>query len=64
MAQASENLVLEAEQYRDARGLLLDSHAPGADGGTGESFDWSTYSAALPKPLILAGGLRVDQCRR
>jgi phosphoribosylanthranilate isomerase len=59
MAQASENLVVEAEQYRDARGLLLDSHAPGEDGGSGQRFDWSTIPP-LPKPLILAGGLRVD----
>ncbi|MGB5398219.1 MAG: phosphoribosylanthranilate isomerase [Gammaproteobacteria bacterium] len=59
MAQSAEKLVAEAEQYRDARGLLLDSHAPGEDGGSGLSFDWSSIPP-LPKPLILAGGLRVD----
>ncbi len=26
-------------------------------GGTGEAFDWSLIPPALPKPLILAGGL-------
>lgn len=49
-----------AETYFDARGLLLDSHAPGAAGGTGESFDWNTIPQDLPQPLILAGGLDVD----
>jgi phosphoribosylanthranilate isomerase len=46
-----------AEAYFNARGLLLDSHAPGADGGTGKNFDWSTIPEDLPLPLILAGGL-------
>ena len=49
-----------ATAYFDSRGLLLDSHAPGAAGGTGESFDWSTIPQDLPQPLILAGGLDVD----
>jgi phosphoribosylanthranilate isomerase len=50
----------QAEAYYDARGLLLDSHAPGAAGGTGESFDWNTIPQGLPQPIILAGGLDVD----
>ncbi len=45
--------------YNNARGLLLDSHAPGAAGGTGETFDWSSIPA-LDKPVILAGGLSVS----
>ncbi len=49
-----------AETYFDARGLLLDSHVLGGAGGTGESFDWDTIPQDLPKPLILAGGLDVD----
>lgn len=49
-----------AKAYLDARGVLLDSHAPGAAGGTGESFDWSTIPQDLPLPLILAGGLGVE----
>lgn len=51
------NVLQQAASYEDARGLLLDSHAPGADGGTGDSFDWSSIPENLPKPLILAGGL-------
>mgnify|MGYP001823747031 CR=1 FL=1 len=49
-----------AEDYYDARGLLLDSHAPGAAGGTGESFDWTTIPKDLIQPVILAGGLDVE----
>jgi len=52
-----ENLSRQADAYYDARGLLLDSHAPGDAGGTGESFDWNTVPQDLPQPVILAGGL-------
>ncbi|MCK4705974.1 MAG: phosphoribosylanthranilate isomerase [Gammaproteobacteria bacterium] len=50
----------QVAEYHDARGLLLDGHAPGADGGTGESFEWGMIPADLEYPLILAGGLDVD----
>ena len=52
-------LVAEAE----ARGCLphLDSHKPGAFGGTGQTFDWSiAREAAERHDLILAGGLDPD----
>lgn len=49
-----------AEAYFEARGLLLDSHAPGQEGGTGKTFDWDAIPENLPLPLILAGGLDVD----
>jgi phosphoribosylanthranilate isomerase len=48
------------EAYSDARGLLLDGHAPGAAGGTGESFAWAMIPAEREYPLILAGGLDVN----
>ncbi len=44
------------QTHPQAAGFLLDSHAPGAMGGTGEVFDWSTIPT-LGRPLILAGGL-------
>lgn len=59
MQQSAEQVSTEAERYGSARGLLLDSHAPGAAGGSGEVFDW-TAIPPLAKPLILAGGLCVD----
>ncbi len=48
-----------AENYRLAKALLLDGHAPGEAGGTGESFDWASI-ATIDKPVVLAGGLRPD----
>jgi phosphoribosylanthranilate isomerase len=51
------DIARRAEAYFEARGLLLDSHAPGKDGGTGKTFDWSMIPEDLPLPLILAGGL-------
>jgi phosphoribosylanthranilate isomerase len=43
--------------YPGASGLLLDSHARGARGGTGETFDWSKVPPANGRALVLAGGL-------
>ncbi|QEM81556.1 phosphoribosylanthranilate isomerase [Halomonas binhaiensis] len=54
------DLYQAAEDYRDARGLLLDAYRPGVPGGTGETFDWSRIPSDLPKPVILAGGLSAD----
>ena len=45
-----------AARYADAAGLLLDSHAPGTAGGTGQSFPWEALPM-LARPLVLAGGL-------
>ncbi|NOR42411.1 MAG: phosphoribosylanthranilate isomerase [Gammaproteobacteria bacterium] len=45
--------------YATAKALLLDGHAPGEAGGTGDTFDWSSVSG-IAKPIILAGGLTVD----
>jgi phosphoribosylanthranilate isomerase len=44
-----------------ASAILLDAHAPGIYGGTGETFDWNAaldFKAAHPGiPLVLAGGI-------
>lgn len=48
-----------ADTYPDAQGFLLDSHAVGEAGGTGQRFDWASVPE-LNKPVILAGGLRPD----
>lgn len=42
--------------FGSATGLLLDANAMGEAGGSGHVFDWSRVPA-LPKPMILAGGL-------
>jgi len=49
--------------YDDASGLLLDSHAAGQAGGTGQTFDWAEITA-LELPLILAGGLTPANVRQ
>ena len=54
-----EDLISQSKAYKNARGLLLDSHASGAAGGTGETFDWDSVPV-LNKPVILAGGLTVN----
>lgn len=44
-----------------AHAILLDAHAPGVYGGTGETFDWNAaidFKSRHPElPLILAGGI-------
>ena len=40
---------------------LLDAHAPGRRGGTGETFDWTLVARRRSRePLILSGGLTPD----
>ncbi len=47
-----------ARRFAAASGFLLDGHAPGEAGGTGQRFDWSVVPIDLAKPWILAGGLQ------
>ena len=46
-----------ASRYAGARGVLLDAHRTGEQGGSGLSFDWSLIPPALADRIILAGGL-------
>lgn len=48
-----------AEQYADARALLLDAFDPVRKGGTGATFDWRAWPHS-ERALILAGGLTPD----
>lgn len=50
----------ELAQFNLACGFLLDSNEPGALGGTGHVFDWTRLEDKLEKPLVLAGGLNVQ----
>jgi phosphoribosylanthranilate isomerase len=43
--------------HPQAAGFLLDSHAQGGQGGSGQAFDWSLVPKDFPHPLVLAGGL-------
>jgi len=54
------NLLMQAEEYSDATGLLLDSFEEDSFGGTGKTFDWSLIKDKINLPIILAGGLNKD----
>lgn len=47
-------------EYAQARAVLLDAYHPQLHGGTGQPFDWSLIPKHCAKPVILAGGLTVD----
>jgi len=49
-----------AKRYESATGFLLDSHAKGQSGGSGDAFDWQTIPSSFNKSLILAGGLTIE----
>jgi phosphoribosylanthranilate isomerase len=49
-----------AAQHPEATGILLDSHAGGAAGGSGEAFDWARVPRNAGRPIVLAGGLDAD----
>jgi phosphoribosylanthranilate isomerase len=55
---AGVDLLESAAAYGDAAGILLDAPpVDGLPGGTGRRFDWSRVPPALPRPLVLSGGL-------
>lgn len=57
VAMADTDSARQAEKdYPNAKGLLLDSHTPGGQGGSGKVFDWSMIRP-LSIPVWLAGGL-------
>ncbi|VAW51249.1 Phosphoribosylanthranilate isomerase [hydrothermal vent metagenome] len=56
-------LQMNTEKYASAKALLLDGHAPGEAGGTGETFNWASI-AEISKPVVLAGGLNPDNVKQ
>jgi len=54
------DLLQYAQNYHDARALLLDSYVEGLHGGSGAVFDWSLVPRDLPLPVVLSGGLTVE----
>ena len=58
--KSSTNLVQYAQDFAEARALLLDAYTEGVVGGTGHVFDWNLIPKKLTKPVILAGGLDAD----
>lgn len=55
-AEASQYMA----QYPDASGFLLDNYGTTEIGGSGAAFDWTMIPEHSPAPLIMAGGLTVD----
>jgi phosphoribosylanthranilate isomerase len=58
------DLVEYAHRFSRAKALLLDAHVPGEPGGTGTMFDWGRIPREFAKPLILSGGLTIDNVSR
>ena len=46
--------------FPSATGFILDSHSQGQMGGSGEKFSWDKIPHNLNKPIILAGGLTIE----
>jgi len=58
--KSDTNLVQYAKDFSASKALLLDTFTDGVAGGTGHVFDWNLIPASLGKPVILAGGLNVQ----
>jgi phosphoribosylanthranilate isomerase len=58
--RADSDLLVAAQGYREARGLLLDAWHESVPGGSGAVFDWELIPAVLRPHCILAGGLDPD----
>lgn len=53
------DLLQYAIAFPSAQAVLVDAFVDGYGGG-GKTFDWNLIPSALPKPLILSGGLDAD----
>ena len=54
------NLLQYEADYHEAKALLLDAYSEKAFGGTGQLFDWQLIPKNLALPVVLAGGLTVE----
>jgi phosphoribosylanthranilate isomerase len=54
------DLLQYARDFHDAKGLLLDAFVEGLHGGSGTAFDWGLIPRELPLPVVLSGGLTVE----
>ncbi|MDO9315524.1 MAG: phosphoribosylanthranilate isomerase [Burkholderiaceae bacterium] len=56
---AGFDLLKFASCHPDAQAILLDAHVDGY-GGAGKVFDWSLIPQDVSRPLVLSGGLHVE----
>jgi phosphoribosylanthranilate isomerase len=56
MGGGAGDAVAQADGFPSAYGYLLDGHAHGEQGGSGQRFDWKRVPR-MDKPVLLAGGL-------
>ena len=61
--RAGVDLLQCSRDYHDARALLLDAYVEGLHGGSGVPFDWSLIPRGVPLPVILSGGLTVENVK-
>lgn len=54
------NIDVAIATYPSAVAILLDAYRPGVPGGTGETFDWQRVPQHSLTPIVLAGGLTLD----
>ena len=57
---AKTDIKKKTAQYENASAYLFDTKKSDSFGGTGQVFDWNLIPKDLTKPIILAGGLRID----
>ncbi len=50
-------------EYESALAFLFDSNEPGKLGGTGHAFNWQQLDQQIGRPVILAGGLNVNNIK-
>ena len=53
------DLIQYAASFSSAQAILLDAYVEGYGGG-GHAFDWNLIPTALPRPIVLSGGLTVE----
>ena len=51
------DVIATAQQFNNARAILLDTYRADVAGGTGEIFDWRRVPNSLRDKIVLAGGL-------
>jgi phosphoribosylanthranilate isomerase len=52
-----------SNDYKNANGLLLDAKHESLYGGSGKTFDWALAKVKINLPIILAGGLTIENVK-